>query len=156
MTMQWQCRAKPMPRDLSHLLWKLHSGHHIICKCHDSCQNTEKCLQETKSNMHHFYQPRFTFKLEIKSLRVQCERPRCGFGHKGSWKVKYGLSSFLIWGATRQSQISRQRILLRDYFALMSMSAAESSRFTYSDLTLSTSASMSVTSHIMTILKLHQ
>lgn len=57
-------------------------------------------------------------------------------------------------GATRQSQISRQRILLRDYFALMSMSAAESSRFTYSDLTLNTSASMSVTSHIMTLLKL--
>ena len=56
--------------------------------------------------------------------------------------------------ATRQSQISRQRILLRDYFALMSMSATKSSRFTYSDLTLNTSASMSVTSHIMTLLKL--
>ena len=165
--MQWQCKAKPLPGYLSHLLSKLHTGHHIIWKCQDFCKkNTQKkhLKDKAKSKYASFFQDFCTFKFKIRASGSSLSRNFVfirGEPGAGCSDTKPLERSSTAWaaswnerGATRQSQISRQRILLRDYFALMSMSATESSRFTYSDLTLNTSASMSVTSHIMTLLKL--
>ena len=69
--MQLQYQERPLPRDLSHLLSKCHAGHHISCKCHDSCHNLQKNFAKTKPNMHFF--TKITFKPEIKASDQSCD-----------------------------------------------------------------------------------